>query len=141
MRFTENFYKLLLIVYVFIFSKNILQIFFGIITTSSNKQYDSLILINPFNFSNSTFIFYLLYFILYELVILGTSIYLPLYILLFFIVRRLGNKISIHILYLLILYCMAIWLFNVEMDPFCILVIGILGFLNWFLFKKWVNEK
>ncbi|RNA62670.1 hypothetical protein D1631_12365 [Chryseobacterium nematophagum] len=141
MRFTEKFYKLLLIVYVFIFSKNILQIFFGIITTSPNKQYDSLILINPLNFSNSTFIFYLLYFILYELVILGTSIYLPLYILLFFIVRRLGNKISIHILYLLILYCMAIWLFNVEMDPFCILVIGILGFLNWFLFKKWVNEK
>ncbi|RMZ58474.1 hypothetical protein D1632_12730 [Chryseobacterium nematophagum] len=141
MKFTENFYKLLLIVYVFIFSKNILQIFFGIITTSPNKQYDSLILINPLNFSNSTFIFYLLYFILYELVILGTGIYLPLYILLFFIVRRLGNKISIHILYLLILYCMAIWLFNVEMDPFCILVIGILGFLNWFLFKKWVNEK
>lgn len=47
MKFVENLHKLILATITFIFAKNILQIIFGIISNSPNKQYDSLILINP----------------------------------------------------------------------------------------------
>lgn len=139
MKFIENVPKLLLATIVFIFTKNILQIFFGIIVNSSNKEYDSLILINPLNFVSSTLKFYFYYFALYEVLIIGLSVYLPLYICLFFIIRKFSNTISLQVLYLLIIYNVAIIFFNTQIDFFCLLIVGILGLINWYIFNKYFN--
>jgi hypothetical protein len=139
MKFADNIHKLLLTTIVFVFIKNILQIFFGLITSSHNKQYDSLILINPSNFTGSTLKFYLIYFFLYELLIIGISAYFLIYICLFFTIKRFGNKISLQILYLLFLYNIAILFFNVEINFFCIVIVLALGLMNWYVFKKFIN--
>jgi hypothetical protein len=139
MKFIKNLPKLFLTTIIFIFVKNILQVFFGVITNSYNKEYDSLILINPLNFTGSTPKFYLFYFVLYELLIIGVSAYLLLYTCLFFIIRRFGNKISVQILYLLLAYYIAILFFNTQIDFFCVLIAVILGLMNWYIFKKYIQ--
>ncbi|PIF44416.1 hypothetical protein CLU96_1384 [Chryseobacterium sp. 52] len=136
MKFVKNFPKLILATFFFIFAKNLLQIFFGVIFNSTNKQYDSLILINPLNFSDSTLKLYILYFFLYEMLIIGLSVYLLLYNILFFIIKRFGNKLSLQILYLLLIYNVSIIFFNTPINFFCILIVVILGVLNWYIFKK-----
>lgn len=139
MKLIDNLPKLLLTTLSFIFIKNMLQIIFGVITNSSNKQYDSLILINPINFTGSTLKFYMFYFILYEVIIIGLSCYLVMYIFLFFIIKQFGNKIYIQILFPLVIYNVAIIFFNTSLDIFYLLIIIILGFMNWKIFKKYIN--
>lgn len=139
MKFFENFPKLILTIITFVFVKNILQIFFGIISNSPNRQYDSLILINPLNFTGATLKFYIFYFFLYEIVIIGSSAYLLLYICLFLLIKRFGNKLIIQILYFLIMYNIAIIFFNTQINFLCLLIAIILGILNWYIFKKYIK--
>ncbi len=139
MKFVENLHKLILATITFIFAKNILQIFFGIISNSPNKQYDSLILINPLNFTGSTLKFYFFYFFLYELVIIGSTAYFLLYVALFFIIKKLGNSIWLQTMYLLLGYVLAAKFYNTTIDVFCIPISMILGILNWNIFKKYIK--
>lgn len=139
MKFVENLHKLILVTLSFIFAKNILQIFFGIVSNSPNKQYDSLILINPSNFTGSTLEFYFFYFFLYEILIIGSTAYLLLYIALFFITKKLGNSLWLQILYLLLAYFIATIFYNTTINFFFIPISIILGVLNWNIFKRYIK--
>lgn len=139
MKFVENLPKIILATIFFVFIKNILQIFFGVISNSPNKQYDSLILINPLNFTGSTLKFYFFYFLLYEIVIIGASAYLFLYISLFLIVKKWGNQLFLQISYLFLIYILAITFFNTPINLLCVLIVIILGISNWYTFKKYIK--
>lgn len=125
---------------IFIVVKNLLQIFFGIIVDSPAKPFDTLNIINVLNFTKDSFEVYILYFFLYEIITFGGVFYLWMYVLLFFIISKFGNKIALQILYILLVYNFAVLIFNDEkVNFYSIFIVIILGILNWFLFKKIVN--
>lgn len=124
----------------FIVIKNIFQIFFGVVSNSPSRPFDNLNIINILNFSNDSFLIYITYFFLYEIIIFGATFYFWMYLLLFVIIKKFGNNISIQILYLLILYCLAIQIFNDnKIEFYSILIVFLLGFSNWMMFKKWMK--
>ena len=61
-------------------------------------------------------------------------------IILFFLTKKIGNKLWIHISYSLSIYLLAITYY----DPFhynilFIFITIFLGYVNWWLFKKWIK--
>jgi len=140
MKIIEKLPKIFLMTIGFIVIKNILQIFFGVVSNSPSRPFDNLNIINILNFSNDSFLIYITYFFLYEIIIFGATFYFWMYLLLFVIIKKFGNKISIQILYLLILYCLAIQIFNDnKIEFYSILIVFLLGFSNWMMFKKWMK--
>jgi hypothetical protein len=61
MKFIDNLPRILLLTFIFIITKNFLQIFFGIVTGHFGAFYDSLILIKISITPNSIFIFSIFY--------------------------------------------------------------------------------
>lgn len=139
-KIVNNFPKVLLITVISIVIKNLMQIFLGTITNSKNVIESSLVIVNVSEYSFERFRLLLIGFLLYEVVIFGFLIYFWIYFLLFFIVKKIGNNLYIHILYLLLLYNFFVLLFNNEkIDFYFIIIILIIATLNYKFFKKWIK--
>lgn len=131
-----NFLKLILIASITILSKVFLQIVLGTILNLKLMPYDALKLYNGTGMIFSD----ILYFLFIEFIYYFVLYYLWLYIILYFIVLKLRNKISIQLFYWLLMYNFAVLFFNDEIVNFySIIVVLILGTLNWWMFKKWIK--
>ncbi len=124
--------------YIAIIFKNILQLVFGYL---SNSESD-IKLYKLYNLQDSiysyTFLFQLIF--IYDLLFLVVVLYLPLYLILFLIVKVYGNKFWLQILYVVGLYILTIYfLDNGNFNTLFIVITVLIGMLNWYLFKRWIN--
>lgn len=132
-----NVFKLIGIMYISISLKNILQIFLGYLSIENDIK-----IYKIYNIKNTVYsleyIFQLI--IIYDYFIFAIIAYFWVFIILFFLTKKIGNKLWIHISYSLSIYLLAITYY----DPFhynilFILIAIFLGYANWWLFKKWIN--
>lgn len=135
MKLIESIFRLFLIILVTILTKVFLQISFGTILQVPRKPINALELFNGKEITFSYLIYYLMYEFFYIFLF-----YIWIYIILYFIIAKLGNKISIHLFYWLLIYNLAVLIFNREKVDFSsILIVIILGIMNWWMFKKYVK--
>lgn len=140
MKIIDNLPKIFSITLIFITAKSIFQFIFGTLINAPIHPFDSLNIINGTSYSMDHFISYFYYYLLYEIIIFGTVFYFWMFVLLFFLIKKFGNKISLQILYLLIIYIFAVQIFNNEkVDIYPVLIVILLGLLNWWMFKKWIK--
>ena len=132
-----NVFKLIEIMYISISLKNILQIFLGYLSIENDIK-----IYKIYNIKNTVYsleyIFQLI--IIYDYFIFAIIAYFWVFIILFFLIKKIGNKLWIHISYSLSIYLLAITYY----DPFhynilFILIAIFLGYVNWWLFKKWIK--
>jgi len=128
-------YKLIGVTYISICIINVLQILFAtVFNTDGYLKFYSLREENVY--SLKLILFYIL---LYDFFILFLF-YFCIYLLLYYIVKIFGNKIWIQVFYILLIYSAAMFIrehgnFHIEY----IIIPVILGFANWWMFKKWVK--
>lgn len=138
MRSLNNILKLVGIMYCAIIIKNVLQLVFGYLFTSTTDiKFYKIYNIQQSIYSLDTVIILM---ILYECCIYAL-IYFAVFLILYFITLNYGNKLLIHIIYLVIIYCLIILTVGIvkeEFNIFYLLIMIILGTLNWWLFKKWI---
>lgn len=139
-KFILNIIKLIGVMYISITLKNILQIFFGTLTNYSEvaQIYRLVNLQKETSYENVVRLLYILF--AYDYLIFGVLFYFWFFIILYFLIKKFGNKLSIHIFYILFIYFTIITYF----DPFHYNVLFILtsiclGYANWWMFKKWIN--
>ena len=120
--------------------KNVLQIFLGTLTNYSEvtKPYRLININNRITFD--TKISHLKLIFLYDFILFATIAYFWLFLILYLLVKKFGNKLLIHICYTIFVYIIIITYF----DPFhyniiFIFVCIILGYVNWWMFKKWIK--
>jgi hypothetical protein len=132
-----NVFKLIGIMYISISLKNILQIFLGYLSIENDIK-----IYKIYNIKNTVYsleyIFQLI--IIYDYFIFAIIAYFWVFIILFFLTKKIGNKLWIHISYSLSIYLLAITYY----DPFhynilFIFITIFLGYVNWWLFKKWIK--
>ena len=132
-----NVFKLIGIMYISISLKNILQIFLGHLSIENDIK-----IYKIYNIKNTVYsleyIFQLI--IIYDYFIFAIIAYFWVFIILFFLTKKIGNKLWIHISYSLSIYLLAITYY----DPFhynilFIFITIFLGYVNWWLFKKWIK--
>ena len=132
-----NVFKLIGIMYISISLKNILQIFLGYLSIENDIK-----IYKIYNIKNTVYsleyIFQLI--IIYDYFIFAIIAYFWVFIILFFLTKKIGNKLWIHISYSLSIYFLAITYY----DPFhynilFIFITIFLGYVNWWLFKKWIK--
>ncbi len=120
------------IMYIFLIVKNILQILFGLLTSFTNVEVYTIYNIKQSTFSLAIVIFY-------DFFAFVIMIYIWAFLLLYLIILEYKNKMWIHMLYSVIIYLLAIFIFNKgEINDFFIIISILLGILNWYLFKKWI---
>ena len=126
--------------YVSISLKNLLQILIGTLTNYSEvaQVYRLVNLQKETSFENVIRLFYIL--LVYDYLIFTVLFYFWIFVILFFLTKKFGNKLWIQISYSLSIYLLAITYY----DPFhynilFILIAIFLGYANWWLFKKWIN--
>ncbi|VFB02561.1 Uncharacterised protein [Chryseobacterium taihuense] len=130
--------KLIVIMYIFILSKILLQLVFGyVFSIETDIKFYKI-----FNIQKSVYtIDYVLFLtILYECIIFVIAYFL-FFLILYFIVVNYGNKLWLHSIYFSSIYVIIIFAINYRMDDFNIFYLSmmfILGVLNWYLFKKWI---
>lgn len=131
----KNLYKLLIITFLSVIIKNLLQILFA----TSFKSAGELRFYNLNQENVYSFKFILFNIILYDFILLFLF-YIIMYLILFFVVKDFGNKIWIQILYISIIYLLAMLIKEHGNFYFEYVIISILiGFSNWLMFKKWIN--
>ncbi len=127
-----NVFKLIGIMYISISLKNILQIFLGYLSIENDIK-----IYKIYNIKNTVYsleyIFQLI--IIYDYFIFAIIAYFWVFIILFFLTKKIGN-----ISYSLSIYLLAITYY----DPFhynilFIFITIFLGYVNWWLFKKWIK--
>ena len=135
-----NIFKLIGVMYVSISLKNLLQILIGTLTNYSEvaQVYRLVNLQKETSFENVIRLFYIL--LVYDYLIFTVLFYFWIFVILFFLTKKFGNKLWIQISYSLSIYLLAITYY----DPFhynilFILIAIFLGYANWWLFKKWIN--
>ena len=139
MRFLTTFLNLLLITFLFILLKIILQFFLGSIFESPPYPYNSLSIFNLkniiFDDSFNSFISLIVY---YEFLLFFCAYYFWIFTLLFFIILKLKkNFIITHTIYLLCIYLLACYIFNdKKIELIGIIMTIILSTFNWYLFQK-----
>lgn len=139
MRLLTTSLKLIVITFLFIILKIILQFFWGTIFESSPYPYNSLSIFNINNFFHDGFSFSnIILIVFYEFVLFFCAYYIWVFILLFFITTKMKrNSIVIHILYLLCVYFIACFIFNEQKIEFIgIVTTMILSIFNWSLFNR-----
>lgn len=130
--------KLIVIMYIFILSKILLQLVFGyVFSIETDIKFYKI-----YNIQKSVYTinYVLLLAILYECIIFVIAYFLFFFIL-YFIVVNYGNKLWLHSIYFSSIYVIIIFAINNRMDDFNIFYLSmmfILGVLNWYLFKKWI---
>lgn len=138
MKFFKDGLKLIVIMYIFILSKILLQLVFGyVFSIETDIKFYKI-----FNIQKSVYtIDYVLFLtILYECIIFVIAYFL-FFLILYFIVVNYGNKLWLHSIYFSSIYVIIIFAINYRMDDFNIFYLSmmfILGVLNWYLFKKWI---
>lgn len=138
----QNFFKLIGIMYISISLKNLLQITFGTLTGYSGvtKPYR---LINLNDRSNlEAKLIHLKLIFLYDYILFALFFYFWIFAFLLLCIRHYGNRLKIHILYFLIVYLLVI----TSIDPFhynflFILIMLIVGYANWWMFRRWIKFK
>jgi hypothetical protein len=123
--------------YIAIIVKNILQLVFGYL---SNSERDiKLYKLYNLQDSNYTYAFLIQLVFIYDF-FLAVSMYLPLYLILFLIVKTYGNKFWFQIFYILGIYLLTVCFFDNGNFNYLFMIITILlGIQNWYLFKKWIK--
>lgn len=126
--------------YISISLKNALQTFFGTITNYSEvaQVYRLVNLKKETSFENVIRLFYIL--MVYDYLIFTVIFYFWIFLILFFLTKKFGNKLWIQISYSLFIYLLAVTYY----DPFHYNVIflaisAILGYANWWMFKNWIK--
>ena len=126
--------------YCGIFIKNMLQLIFGYISNSPNDI--KLYKLYNLHQSNYSYSFLLQLIFIYDFILLAISVYFPTYIILYFLINNWGNKLWLQLSYIVILYLIINYFFNSgNIDVLFLTIVITIGFFNWFLFKKWINEK
>lgn len=128
-------YKLILITYIFICLKNLLQIFYAtIFITNGYLNFYSLGEENAYSIKTIFFnICFYDFFLLFPL-------YISVFLLLYYIIKIFGNKIGIQVFYILLIYSSIMFAkehgnFHIEY----IIIPVILGYVDWLMFKKWIK--
>ncbi len=130
--------KLIVIMYIFILSKILLQLVFGyVFSIETDIKFYKI-----YNIQKSIYTvdYVLLLAILYECIIFVIAYFL-FFLILYFIVVNYGNKLWLHSIYFSSIYVIIIFAINNRMTDFNIFYLSmmfILGVLNWYLFKKWI---
>ena len=140
MKHLNNLVKVIFIMYCGIFIKNMLQLIFGYISNSPNDI--KLYKLYNLHQSNYSYSFLLQLIFIYDFILLAISVYFPTYIILYFLINNWGNKLWLQLSYIVILYLIINYFFNSgNIDVLFLTIVITIGFFNWFLFKKWINEK
>ena len=140
--FIKNFFILIVIMYISITVKNVLQFALG---TSFNysevaKPYRLINLNKQPNFELKKNMIELVF--LYDYILFALAAYLWIFLILYIIVTVKGNKLWIQISYTMIIYFIIVTYFDpFHYNIFFILITMLLGFINYFLFKKWIKYK
>jgi hypothetical protein len=136
--FIINMFKLIGVMYISIFLKNILQLFLGYLFSTDTdikiyKVYD-------IKKSSYTLDYVIELMLLYDFFIFVTIAYLWIYLSLYLIITLIGNKLWFHIIYTIVIYLITILFFDHFHPNILFIIITILlGMLNWYLFKRWIK--
>jgi len=130
------------IMYISLFLKNALQILIGTISNSDSdiKLYKVINLRSESSIDDLLFLFSTL--IIYDFLLLVIIFYFWIYLLLYLIISQIGNKLWLQIVYPIIFYLISIIYFdNFHPNILFIFIVIVLGFTNWWMFKKWIKFK
>lgn len=137
MKSSNNLLKLVGIMSIAIIVKNILQLVFGYLSNSESDI--KLYKLYNLQDSNYTYVFLIQLVFIYDF-FLAVFIYLPLYLILFLIVKTYGNKFWFQIFYTLCIYLLTVCFFdNGKLNYLFMIITILLGVHNWYLFKKWMK--
>ncbi|WP_169236351.1 hypothetical protein [Chryseobacterium antibioticum] len=138
MKLLNNVPNLIATMYFGITAKNILQLILGYL---SNSESD-IKLYKLYNLQESSYSYgFLLQLILiYDFLFLAITFYLPLYLILYLIVVKFGNKIWIQIFYTLGVYLVIVYFFDKNnLNNLFVFITILTGILNWYMFRKWIK--
>lgn len=138
--FALNFFKLIGIMFISISLKNALQIFLGTLTNYSEvtKPYRLVNINNRITFD--TKISHLKLIFLYDFILFASIAYFWLFLILYLLVKKFGNKLWIHFSYTILIYIFTItYFYPFNYNIIFIFITIILGYANWYLFKKWID--
>ncbi|RNA62667.1 hypothetical protein D1631_12350 [Chryseobacterium nematophagum] len=139
-RHLKNILKVIGIMYCAIFVKNVFQLVLGYFSNSPNDI--KLYKLYNLSQSNYSYGFLIQLIVIYDFILFAISVYFPIYLILYLLINSGGNKIGLQISYMLIMYLVVNYFFNNgNCDILFVIITIVIGLLNWFLFKKWVNEK
>lgn len=136
MKLLNNIFKLIVIMYFGILSKNTLQLILGYLSNSESDI--KLYKLYNLQDSNYSYGFLLRLIFIYDFLFLAIIFYLPLYLILYLFITAFGNKIWLQIFYPVAIYLLVIYFLGISSFNYLFIFITILvGLLNWCLFKKW----
>lgn len=124
--------------YCAIFIKNIFQLLFGYLSGAEND----IKLYKLYNLQDSSYSYnFLIQLILiYDFLLLVIPLYLPIYVILFLIVKVYGNNLWFQVLYVLGIYIVAVCFFDSgKFNILFIIIIVLIGLFNWYAFKNWIR--
>lgn len=122
--------------YISIVLKNILQILFATIFNFSEPK--PIINLNEILSIEQLFLRFKLIFI-YDFILLAFTMYLTAYFLLYLFTKLLGNKLLLHIIYMLSLYIILLFVNRINLNLYFLIINFILGCSNWWMFQKWIK--
>lgn len=132
----SNLIKLIVIMYISISLKNILQILLGTFFNCSESSG----LINLKKILSIEALYLRLKLILiYDFVLLVFIAYFWIYFLLYLFAQLIGNKLWFHIGFMALIYLIVI--ISNCFDLNILFIFLILGYANWWMFKKWIKLK
>lgn len=137
--FSLNILKLIGIMYISIGLKNILQLLLG---TLFNSEHDAKVykLINlDMRSTLSTKLGLIELMLIYDFIVFVFIAYLWIYLILYLVVNLIGNKLWFQLLCPVTFYFTTILFIEFNPNILFILITLILGFSNWWLFKKWIK--
>ena len=140
--FIINIFKLIGIMYISISLKNILQILLGTIfnTEDDIKIYKLINIRSESSLEGVSLLFQVI--LGYDFFIFVAIAYLWIYVFLYLVVTLIGNKLWFHIIYTIAIYLITILFFDhFHPNILFILITIVLGFVNWWMFKKWIKFK
>ncbi len=136
MKLLNNIFKLIVIMYFGILSKNTLQLILGYLSNSESDI--KLYKLYNLQESNYSYGFLLRLIFIYDFLFLAIIFYLPLYVILYLFITAFGNKVWLQIFYPVAIYLLVIYFLGISSFNYLFIFITILiGLLNWCLFKKW----
>lgn len=136
MKLLNNIFKLIVIMYFGILSKNTLQLILGYLSNSESDI--KLYKLYNLQESNYSYGFLLRLIFIYDFLFLAIIFYLPLYLILYLFITAFGNKVWLQIFYPVAIYLLVIYFLGISSFNYLFIFITILvGLLNWCLFKKW----
>lgn len=136
MKLLNNIFKLIVIMYFGILSKNTLQLILGYLSNSESDI--KLYKLYNLQDSNYSYGFLLRLIFIYDFLFLAIIFYLPLYLILYLFITAFGNKVWLQIFYPVAIYLLVIYFLGISSFNYLFIFITILvGLLNWCLFKKW----